>query len=293
MIEVRNLTHDYEGKGNPSVRDMSFTIQEGTIFGFLGPSGAGKSTTQALMTGLLRIQQGEVLYGGKAIQKQSQDFYNQIGMSFEHPNVYGKLTGLENLKYYAGLFSVPTEQPQRLLDLVGLTDAATRRTSAYSKGMKQRLVFARALVNKPRILFLDEPTSGLDPATAEKVKQIIREKRDEGCTIFLTTHNMQIADDLCDTVAFIHDGRIVAMDAPRTLKLQYGQRSVAVEFADSPEPKHGSSKSRVTREILFPERPDDARRLTELITTRQVETMHSQEASLEQIFIKLTGRGLA
>ncbi len=283
MIEVNGLTHDYEGKNNPSVRDASFAVEPGTIFGFLGPSGAGKSTTQALMTGLLRIQEGSVSYDGVPIQKQDQSFYNRIGMSFEHPNVFGKLTGLENLTYHAGLYSVPCENPRRLLESVGLTDAAHRRASAYSKGMKQRLVFARSLINRPSILFLDEPTSGLDPATAERIKELIRQKRAEGCTVFLTTHNMQTADELSDVVAFINDGEIVAMDAPRELKLEYGERSVAVE--------HRTNGS-VNREVLFTDQENDARRLKDLIDGGTVETIHSQEATLEQIFIKLTGRGL-
>lgn len=284
MIEVRELTHDYEGKGHPSVNEVGFIIEDGTIFGFLGPSGAGKSTTQALMTGLLAIQQGSVTYDGIPLQEQGRRFYNRVGLSFEHPNVFGKLTGLENLRYHAGLYSVPTEDPQRLLEMVGLTDAAHRRASAYSKGMKQRLVFARSLINRPSILFLDEPTSGLDPATAERVKEIIRAKRAEGCTVFLTTHNMQTADELCDVVAFLNDGRIVAMDAPRELKLQYGERSVAVE--------HRTNGS-VRKEVLFPEKSEDAARLKALIDSGAVETIHSGEATLEQIFIRLTGRGLA
>ncbi|AHC14070.1 ABC transporter ATP-binding protein [Salinispira pacifica] len=216
MIEVRHLTHDYEGKGNPSVKDVSFSIEQGTIFGFLGPSGAGKSTTQQIMTGLLGLQHGEILYDGRTLSEQGDEFYNRIGVSFEHPNVFGKLTGLENLKYHAGLYRNETEDPLRLLDMVGLKDVADRRASAYSKGMKQRLVFARSLINRPDILFLDEPTSGLDPATAEGVKNIIREKREAGCTIFLTTHNMHSADELCDVVAFINEGEIVAMDTPGT-----------------------------------------------------------------------------
>jgi fluoroquinolone transport system ATP-binding protein len=284
MIAVKGLTHDYEGKGKPSVKDVSFTIENGTIFGFLGPSGAGKSTTQALMTGLLSIQAGEISYDGRPLQKLGNAFYNKIGVSFEHPNVFGKLTGRENLAYHAGLYAVETEDPRRLLEMVGLADAANRRASAYSKGMKQRLIFARSLLNKPSILFLDEPTSGLDPATAERVKDIIRRKREEGCTIFLTTHNMHTADELCDVVAFLNDGEIVAMDAPRELKLQYGERSVAVE--------HRTNGS-VTRDVFFPEKADDAARLKSLIDGGRVETIHSQEATLEQIFIRLTGRGLA
>jgi fluoroquinolone transport system ATP-binding protein len=283
MIEVKHLVHDYEGKGQLAVDDVSFDIPDGSIFGFLGPSGAGKSTVQGIMTGLLRLQAGTVRYDGKDIGALGRSFFERIGVSFEHPNLYGKLTGLENLRYYAGLFSGPTEDAMALLDAVGLRDAAHKRAAAYSKGMKQRLVFARSLINRPAILFLDEPTSGLDPATAERIKDIIRRKRDEGCTIFLTTHNMRDADRLCDTVAFLNAGRIVAMDAPRELKLKYGARSVRIERRID---------GHVEAETIFPERPEDAARLKDLIDAGSIETMHSQEATLEEIFIKLTGRGL-
>lgn len=284
MIRVQGLSHDYERRGRKAVDGVGFDIPDGSIFGFLGPSGAGKSTVQGLMTGLLSIQEGTVEYDGVDIRRQGRSFFERVGVSFEHPNVYGKLTGLENLRYFAGLFSGPTEDPLELLTAVGLREAATRRVATYSKGMKQRLVFARALVNKPSILFLDEPTSGLDPATAELVKDIVRRKRDEGATVFLTTHNMRDADRLCDTVAFLFEGKIVAMDAPRALKLQYGSRSVKVE-------RRGPGG--VVTETLFPERPEDAARLKAAIDSGELETMHSQEASLEDIFIRLTGKGLA
>jgi fluoroquinolone transport system ATP-binding protein len=287
MIEVRDLYHDYEGKGTKAVNGISFIIPDGAIFGFLGPSGAGKSTVQGIMTGLLRLQNGSVRFDGLDIGSLGRDFFEHIGVSFEHPNVYGKLTGYENLRYFAGLYKCPTEDPRKLLELVGLGDAADRRAMAYSKGMKQRLVFARSLINKPKILFLDEPTSGLDPATSERIKALIIKKRDEGCTVFLTTHNMRDADRLCDTVAFLNAGSIVAMDAPRELKLKYGSQSVKVERR-----VEENGKSRIQAETLFPAQEKDRKRLTELIASGEAETVHSQEATLEEIFIKLTGRGL-
>lgn len=283
IIEVNNLSHDYEGKGNYAVKDVSFAIEEGEIFGFLGPSGAGKSTVQNLLIGLLPLQQGEIRFQGKPVQDLRSRFFNQIGVSFEHPNVYGKLTGHENLKYYAGLFNVPTEDPLRLLDMVGLSDSAHKRAANYSKGMKQRLVFARALINRPQILFLDEPTAGLDPNLASGVKEIIRRKRQEGATIFLTTHNMFIADELCDRVAFINEGRLVAMDTPRALKLQYGERSVRVEFREN---------GHTMNELFFLEDGGDRARFNHVVNEKEVQTVHSQEATLEQTFIKITGRGL-
>lgn len=283
MIEVKNLSHDYEGKGKLSVDDISFSIEPGTIFGFLGPSGAGKSTTQQIMIGLLALQKGSILYDGKTLKALGKEFFETIGVSFEHPNLFGKLTGLENLTYHAGLYRRNTLNPKELLEMVGLADSAHKRASAYSKGMKQRLVFARSLINNPTLLFLDEPTSGLDPATAQRIKGIIKEKRDQGATVFLTTHNMASADELCDTVAFLNAGKIVAMDSPRNLKLQYGQRSVVVEY---------TKDKKVQKEILFPQRTEDSNRLKELMDSGTMETIHSQEASLEDIFIKLTGRGL-
>lgn len=284
MINVSGLYHDYTGKGSYAVNDMNFEIKKGEIFGFLGPSGAGKSTVQNIMTGLLKLQKGEVSYDGKGVRDLDHSFYNNIGVSFEHPNLYARLSGYENLKYFAGLFNVPTRDPMEILDQVGLRDSANKKAGAYSKGMKQRLVFARALINNPKILFLDEPTSGLDPATANKIKALIKERKEAGCTIFLTTHNMFAADELCDRVAFINDGRIVASDSPRSLKLQYGEKSVMVEYQE------GES---LLKKIFFLENQVEKNSFNEVINTKKIQTIHSQEATLEQIFIKLTGRELA
>ncbi len=284
LIQVEHLYHDYSGKGQYAVKDVTFGIERGEIFGFLGPSGAGKSTVQNILIGLLPLQQGVVSYEGKSIERMGPAFFNRVGVSFEHPNLYGKLTGYENLRYYAGLFAGPTEEPLRLLDMVGLKDAAYKKAGAYSKGMKQRLVFARSLVNRPEILFLDEPTSGLDPTTASRIKELILHKKAEGCTIFLTTHNMAIADELCDRVAFINGGALVEMDSPRSLKLQYGEKSIRAEYLDE--------KGQVSVATLFLDQDQDRQRLNELLASSRLQTVHSQEATLEQIFIRLTGRGL-
>lgn len=283
MIEVKDLFHDYNGKGQPAVSGVSFHVAKGEIFGFLGPSGAGKSTVQNIMTGLLPLQQGEISYGGVPIQKVGGQFYNRIGVSFEHPNLYTRLSGYENLYYFARLFDVPTEDPLQLLDLVGLRGDAHKKAGQYSKGMRQRLVFSRSLINNPEILFLDEPTSGLDPGTAMGIKEIIKERQKRGCTILLTTHNMFLADELCDRVAFLDEGKIVVMDAPRSLKLQYGESSIRVEYMEE-----NTEKS----ELFFIEQETDRERFSEIIKTRKVQTVHSQEATLEQIFIKLTGKAL-
>ena len=283
MIEVKNLYHRYEKKGKDVVSDVSFSIEKGEIFGFLGPSGAGKTTVQNIMIGLLGLQKGEVLYDGKSIKKMKSDFYNSIGVCFEQSNLYTKLTGFENLRYYAGLFNVPTLDPMLLLESVGLKDAAHKRCGTYSKGMKQRLTFTRSLINNPGILFLDEPTGSLDPGLAKKIKEMIVGLKKEGKTIFLTTHNMYIADELCDRVAFINEGEIIASDSPRNLKLKYGNKSVKVEY---------KTDGKLASEIFFLEKENDLNAFNKIISGKTVQTIHSQEATLEQIFIKLTGREL-
>lgn len=280
MIQVNHVFHDYEGKGKCAVSDISFSVEGGSIFGFLGPSGAGKSTIQNIMTGLLPLQQGEVLYEGKSIRERKTAFFNQIGVSFEQSNLYASLTGLENLKYYAALFSVPTVKPMELLERVGLREDANKRVSNYSKGMRQRLTFARALINKPQYLFLDEPTSGLDPKTAVGIRQLILEQKSRGAAVFLTTHSMELADALSDTVAFLYGGVIAAMDTPEALKRVYGRREVRVVYREGTE----------EREKAIP--MDDKAALSSFITTADVIKLHSQEATLEEIFLRVTGKEL-
>ncbi|MGI6357992.1 MAG: ABC transporter ATP-binding protein [Bacillota bacterium] len=282
MIRVEGLWHDYSGKGQYAVADVSFTIEKGEIFGFLGPSGAGKSTVQNIMTGLLPLQRGVVEYDGLSVRQLTPTFFNRVGVSFEQPNVYLSLTGLENLRHFAGLFSVPTEDPLQLLERVGLRTVAHRRAGQYSKGMRQRLTLARALLNRPEILFLDEPTAGLDPTTAASMRDLILEQKARGATIFLTTHNMMLADTLCDRVAFIESGRIAALDTPGNLKLKYGQQAVTVTYLEA-----GVSKTRSFRLDAA-----GKEQFAQFMLAVEPITIHSQEATLEDIFIRVTGKGL-
>jgi fluoroquinolone transport system ATP-binding protein len=283
MITVDSLFHAYGNDDNFQVKDVSFEIAEGEIFGFLGPNGAGKSTTQKILTGLLPLQQGRAEIAGVDVRQTSRRIFNRIGVAFEQPNLYKKLTGRENLQFYAGLFDVPTADPTALLSRFGLEEAANKRVAAYSKGMQQRLMLARSLLNHPRIWFLDEPTSGLDPQSARDVRDLILEKRAEGVTIFLTTHDMHVADALADRVAFINQGQIVALDTPRALKLAHGDRNLRVEFR-----RNGTVESLHLKQAD----PADRQQLLALLESGDVETVHSQEATLENIFISLTGRSL-
>jgi fluoroquinolone transport system ATP-binding protein len=283
MITVQNLYHSYTKDDKYAVKNASFEIPKGEVFGFLGPSGAGKSTTQGVLTGLLRLQQGDVRVAGYDVKEIKRRMFNKIGMSFEQSNVYSKLTARENLKFFAKLFDVPTRDPDELLKIVGLDGKENVRAGEFSKGMKHRLTFARSMLNNPELWFLDEPTTGLDPAIASIIKNIVREQNEKGVTIFLTTHNMYIADELCDRVAFIVDGEIKLIDSPKNLKLQYGKSAVDVEYE-----KDGKLLTK-----SFSISDDEGKNgLRDIIANENIRTMHTEEATLEEIFIKVTGREL-
>lgn len=283
MIKVKNLYHSYNKDNKYAIKDVNFEVKKGEIFGFLGPSGAGKSTTQNILTGLLQLQKGEVIVNGYDIKKISNKMFNKIGMSFEQSNVYSKMTAKENLDFYRKLFDVETREPEELLELVGLGDKANIRAGEFSKGMKHRLTFARSMINNPTLWFLDEPTTGLDPSIASEIKDIIREQNKKGVTIFLTTHNMYIADELCDRVGFIVDGEIRLIDSPRNLKLEHGDKLVEIEYV-----KDG----KLINEKISTIQDNDIKHLQDIIGKYEVQTMHTKEATLEEIFIKVTGRGL-
>jgi ABC-2 type transport system ATP-binding protein len=267
-----------------AVKGVSFDVAESEIFGFLGPNGAGKSTTIKMLTGQFDPKSGYVTVLGRDIKKNRSDLKAGIGVCFEKANLYEQMSAVENLKLFADLFGVRDFDAEALLDRVGLDGKGRDRVSSFSKGMKQRLMVARSLVNRPKILFLDEPTEGLDPASAKNIRNVILEERERGATVFLTTHDMFEADQLSDRVAFINEGEIVALDTPHDLKLRHGKRVVRVEVESDGE---GSEY----REIAM----DDsaaAGRMRSLFESEKVLTIHSEEASLEDIFIEITGRGL-
>lgn len=283
MINVNQLTFTYTGGQAPAVKNLNFTIQPGEIFGFLGPSGAGKSTTQKILIRLLREFQGEISILGRDLRNWGYDYYERIGVSFEFPNHYSKLTGIENLKYFGSLYKGQVIEPEPLLEMVGLQDDGDMLVSQYSKGMKNRLNVARSLLHNPELLFLDEPTAGLDPVNARRIKDLIKAQQEAGRTIFLTTHDMTVADELCDRVAFIVDGQISLIDSPTELKLLHGRREVRVEYQ--------VDGRREQQEFPIQGLADNAEFLS-LVREYQVRTIHSQEATLENIFIQVTGRSL-
>jgi ABC-2 type transport system ATP-binding protein len=267
-----------------AVNHISFRVAEGEILGFLGPNGAGKTTTVKILTGQLKPKGGKAILLGMDIAKNVENVQKDIGVCFETTNLYEKMSAIENLNLFAHLFGISGFDADSLLKKVGLAGRGKDRVETYSKGMKQRLMVARSMVNRPRLLFLDEPTAGLDPTSSESIRNVILEERARGATVFLTTHDMFEADKLSDRVAFMNQGKIVALDTPLSLKQKYGKRALKVKVST----KNGNLED---REIIL-DTPETQETVQQLFAEENVITIHSEEASLEDIFISITGRGL-
>ena len=290
MIAVNGLRYAYprktKGANELTLKGLNFDVEPGEIFGFLGPSGSGKSTTQKLLTGTLSGYEGSISVKGKELSRWDNSYYRQIGVGFEMPNHFSKLTALENLKLFASFYDGDTLEPMPLLEQLGLHEHAKKPVGAFSKGMKMRLNFARAIMHRPDIVFLDEPTAGLDPANARKVKQIIKSLKAEGKTIFLTTHNMLDAEELCDRIAFIVDGQLATIGKLDQMKRSYGEPSVVVEYR--------TDDSATPRKAVFPMQSLSVNAdFQRILATAELWSIHSQEASVEEIFFKATGTKLA
>jgi fluoroquinolone transport system ATP-binding protein len=285
MIEVAKLTFTYPKASTPTLFGLDFHIDKQEIFGFLGPSGAGKSTTQKILIGLLRGYGGAAKVMDREVRDWGHAYYESVGVSFELPNHHKRLTARENLEHFGSLYAGPIREPLEVLRWVGLEDAADQRVDAFSKGMKIRLNVARSLLHRPKLLFLDEPTSGLDPVNARNVRELILRLREEGTTVFLTTHDMHVADQLCDRVAFITNGTIATIGAPEALKREHGRRVLRVDCAAEGEGAPTSAE--------FPlDGLGENQAFIELLRTRPIAAIHSQETTLDNVFIEVTGEAL-
>ncbi len=281
MITVNDLSYTYPGSDAPVLKKLDFSIARGEIFGFLGPSGAGKSTCQKILYKVISDYEGEVIIDNKALAEWNSTYFERIGVGFELPNHYGKLSGRENLNLFATFY--PKGRCQKidaLSEYFGLAPDMNKPVDSWSKGMKMRLNFIRAVMHDPEILFFDEPTSGLDPNNAHLIKQYILDLKAQGKTIFVTTHDMATADDLCDRVAFLVNGKIIVTDQPVTLKLKHGQDLIKVEL------KNGNEQSFPLSEI-----GQNATFLS-FLKSAPVLRIHTQEATLEKVFIEVTGTAL-
>ncbi|ACS89655.1 MULTISPECIES: ABC transporter ATP-binding protein [Thermococcus] len=280
VIEVKNVRKYYgDVRG---VENLSFEVEEGEIYGFLGPNGAGKTTTVKILVKIIKDYTGEVKVFGKDLRKWGKDYYNKIGVSFEFPAVYSKLTALENLQFFASFYKKHLD-PMNVLKMVGLDKEANQLVAGFSKGMKKKLDLARALLPDPEVFFLDEPLEGLDPASARKIKDLLLEMRENGKTIFLTTHNMYVADELCDRVGFIVDGAVRLVDNPSELKVKMGKRLVRVEYV--------ANGGVAVKEFPL-ENIGQNEKFLKIIQEHEVRRINTEEPTLEEIFLKVTGRRL-
>lgn len=277
LIQVEGAGISFGGR--PALREVSFEVSEGEIFGFLGPSGAGKTTTIKLLTRQLRPQAGSVRLFGQPVERLPVSAFDQLGVLTDTSGLYERLSVEDNLNLFADLKGVPRARALEALERVGLTGEEKKAAKKLSRGMAQRVMLARAVLHKPRLLFLDEPTAALDPATSRAVQDMLRELNQEGTTIFLTTHRMEEADRLCNRVAFLNEGVIAACDSPQALKLRHAPNLLVAVGMDG---------ERVTAE----KSAGGLAQLSRAFEGKALSTVHSQEPDLEEIFLTLTGRKL-
>jgi len=278
IISMKNVRKDF--KGTSALKNLNFSIAEGEVFGFLGPSGAGKTTTIKLLTSQLIPSSGEVKVFGKDVYSNKGDIVKNIGILSDTSGIYERLSVLDNLMLYADINGVPKKDVKEILDKVGMSEDIKKEAKKLSKGMKQRLMIARAVLHKPKLLFLDEPTSSLDPGTMLEIHRLLRKLNEEGTTIFLTTHNMEEADKLCHRVAFLNAGEIVDIGNPAALKLKYTDDDIKVVLKDK------------NKEIMLKNNLEGASKIKAWMEEGQLLAIHSMEPSLEKIFLSLTGREL-
>ena len=278
MIRCEGLKKRY-GE-NEVLKDVNFTIGRGQIFGLLGPSGAGKTTLIKILTGQLAYDGGRVKVMGKEPGRLSGEEKRCFGIMMDNFGVYERFSCGENLAVYADLYGIPHKKIRKMLEEVGLEGAYRRSASDLSKGMRARLQLARAFMNDPKILFLDEPTSGLDPQSMKAIHRIILEKKASGCTIFLTTHNMEEATKLCDHIVLLNEGRVVESGKPEEICRRYDHhKRIKLHLSDGAD-KEYERNSAMAEEIFA------------LLKEGSVETIHSTEPTLESVFLELTGRDL-
>lgn len=299
VLEVNRLNKDF--KKQPVLRNMSFSVHAGEIFGFLGPNGAGKTTTIRILLGLTLATSGDCRIFGQSIDDNGE-IRRRIGVVFEQPNIYERLSGRQNLQFYASLYDVGNAEVERLLADFDLLAAANKAVRHYSKGMRQRLLLCRALVHDPELLIMDEPTGGLDPTSQQSIRDAIVRMSEQGKTIFLSTHSLEEADQICHRVAVLYQGQLAAIDKPQVLKQRYGQPAISVTLRPHSVPDVPSIRRWCVSNAI-PMRLDEdgsaqmqlpikgnhwGRLLDELTTMGTVTTVHSQEATLNQVYHRLT-----
>lgn len=278
IIEVQNLQMKY-GK-EEALKNVSFSIRKGEIFGFLGPSGSGKTTTIKILTAQLSQTGGQVfVFGQPASEMNKVHNKSKFGILTDNSGLYQRLSIEENLLLYSQLYNLPKSSIEEALVFVNLQKDRKKKVHQLSKGMMQRVVLARTIMHKPPLLFLDEPTSALDPVNAQHIYNGLRKLNELGTTIFLTTHNMEEAELLCNRIAFLHKGEIREIDTPLALKKKYSDQSFTVELEDG------------ENHVVY-NGEQGALQMMEWMKAKRVSRMYSNEPTLGDIFVQITGSDL-
>lgn len=278
LLNLRHISKKFSNK--QALKDINITISKGEILGFLGPSGAGKTTTIKIVTGQMSQSSGTATILGSDTQNIDEKIYGEIGIVTDSSGIYEEFTVYENLILFAQLLNVNRTKIDQLLERVGLGEQKNQLAGKLSKGQTQRLVLARAVIHKPKLLFLDEPTSGLDPTTALEIHRMLLEFKNDGMGIFLTTHNMDEATKLCDNVALLNDGHIVEFGSPQDICLRYNSEKKYRILLNSKE------------EVTLAQSKEDVQQLLKWMSSNIVEAIHSCEPTLENVFLRLTGKEL-
>ncbi len=276
MIVCKNICKSFGDKKVLSGIDIE--VSDGMIFSLLGPSGAGKTTLIKILTGQLKFENGDAYILDKDVKALTGNDRKKIGIMMDSFGVYDRLSCRDNLKIFASIFDVDEDRIDDILKLVGLEEAAKRPAGKLSKGMRARLQLARAFMQDPKVLFLDEPTSGLDPTSMRAIHKIILDKKKEGCTIFLTTHNMVEAASLSEKVALLNEGRIVECGEPREICRKYNHQKKILIHTESGE------------DIELDHKPESSQKIKDYLDSGMLSTIHSSEPSLESVFLEITGR---
>ena len=278
LIELEHVSKAFGEK--EALKDVTFNVEKGEILGVLGPSGAGKTTLIKILTGQLYSDMGIAKIFDKECRYLKDEDYERMGMVLDDSGVYERMSCFDNLLLFADIYKVDRQYVHDVFEKVDLVEAKWQKAGELSKGMRQRLIIARAILNNPELIFLDEPTSGLDPLTARKIHKLLFELQEEGTTIFLTTHNMEEATKLCNHVALLNDGVIVKYGVPDEICREYNHKNVIDVLL-----KNGQT-------VTYPNSAEAAESISRHLLNNEVESIHSSEPNLETVFIEITGRKL-